>query len=64
MIVESLFDGKYKVVKENGKELILTLDEVMKIQQEGREKRKNAEAELVKIEAEMRDKIIEVSRKS
>ncbi|MCM1026799.1 MAG: toxic anion resistance protein [Roseburia sp.] len=44
--------------------LISTLDEVMKIQEEGREKRKNAEAELQKIESEMRDKLLELSRKN
>ncbi len=45
--------------------LISTLDEVMKIQQEGREKRRNAEAELQKIEGEMREKLLELSsRKS
>lgn len=44
--------------------LIATLDEVMKIQDEGREKRKNAEVELQRIEAEMRDKLIEISKKN
>ncbi len=42
--------------------LITTLDEVMKIQEEGREKRKNAEIELQKIEMEMRQKLLEMSR--
>jgi len=42
--------------------LISTLDEVMKIQEEGREKRKNAEIELQKIEAEMRQKLISMSK--
>ncbi|MBE5892284.1 MAG: toxic anion resistance protein [Lachnospiraceae bacterium] len=41
--------------------LISTFDEVMKIQQEGREKRKNAEIELRRIENEMRDKLLEMS---
>ena len=43
--------------------LISTLDEVMKIQTEGREKRAAAEAELQKIEAEMREKLIEMSNR-
>ncbi len=43
--------------------LISTLDEVMKIQDEGREKRKNAEVELRKIEAEMRSKLMEMTTK-
>lgn len=44
--------------------LIATLDEVMKIQSEGREKRKNAETELRRLENEMRDKLMEVSKNS
>lgn len=42
--------------------LIGTFDEVMKIQEEGREKRKNAEIELQKIENEMRAKLLEMSK--
>ena len=42
--------------------LISTFDEVMKIQEEGREKRKNAEIELQKIENEMRTKLLEMSK--
>lgn len=42
--------------------LISTLDEVMKIQEEGRQKRAAAEAELQKIEAEMRTKLLEMSK--
>lgn len=44
--------------------LISTLDEVLKIQQEGREKRKSAEAELRRIENEMHDKLLDLSRQS
>jgi uncharacterized protein YaaN involved in tellurite resistance len=44
--------------------LISTLDEVLKIQQDGREKRANAEVELQKIENEMRDKLLEASKRS
>ena len=42
--------------------LISTFDEVMKIQEEGREKRKNAEIELRRIENEMRNKLLEMSK--
>jgi len=35
---------------------------VMKIQADGREKRKNAEVELQRIEAEMREKLLNMSR--
>lgn len=44
--------------------LIETLDEVMQIQKDGREKRKNAEIELGRIENEMKDKILEISKES
>lgn len=43
--------------------LISTLDEVMKIQEDGRAKRKSAEQELLRIEKEMRDKLLDMSRK-
>lgn len=42
--------------------LISTLDEVRKIQDEGRQKRQNAEIELQRIENEMRSKLLEMSR--
>jgi len=42
--------------------LISTLDEVMKIQEDGRQKRAAAEAELLKIEADMREKLLEMSK--
>lgn len=44
--------------------LISTLDEVLKIQKDGREKRANAEAELQKIENQMREKLLEASGNS
>ena len=44
--------------------LISTLDEVMKIQEEGRAKRRSAETELIRIEDEMRQKLLAVSRSS
>lgn len=42
--------------------LISTLDEVMKIQEDGREKRKLAEVELQRLENEMRTKLLAMSR--
>lgn len=42
--------------------LINTFDEVIKIQEEGRAKRKSAEEELRRIEDEMRQKLLDVSR--
>lgn len=44
--------------------LISTLDEVLKIQEDGRAKRKSAEQELGRIENEMRQKLLDVSRTS
>ena len=44
--------------------LIETFDEVMQIQAEGREKRRAAEEELGRIETEMKDKILQISRES
>ncbi len=44
------------------KSLIETLDEVLKIQTEGRQKRTAAEVELRKLEAELREKLLEVRK--
>lgn len=51
-----------ETLKATNQTLISTFDEVMKIQTEGREKRKAAEAELQQIENEMREKLLEMSR--
>jgi len=51
-----------ETLKATNQTLINTLDEVMKIQTEGREKRKAAEAELQQIENDMRQKLLEMSR--
>lgn len=51
-----------ETLKETNQQLISTLDEVMKIQSEGREKRRLAEAELQNIEGEMRQKLLEISK--
>lgn len=44
--------------------LIETFDEVMQIQADGRAKRAAAETELVRIETEMKDKILQISKES
>ena len=41
---------------------ISTLDEVVKIQAEGRQKRQNAEAEMQKMESELKNKLLEMSK--
>lgn len=48
-----------ETLKQTNKMLIETMDEVLTIQQQGREKRRNAEAELATIEVELRAKILE-----
>lgn len=48
-----------ETLKHTNQMLIETMDEVLTIQQQGREKRRNAEAELATIEGELRAKILE-----
>lgn len=50
-----------ETLKATNESLISTLDEVMKIQQEGKEKRRTAEAELNRIENELKQKLLELS---
>lgn len=52
-----------ETLKSTNKTLISTFDEVIKIQDEGRKKRKEAEAELRNIENEMRSKLLEISNR-
>lgn len=52
-----------ETLKQTNETLISTLDEVMQIQEEGRTRRREAEAELVQIENAMREKLLEMSRK-
>ena len=49
-----------ETLKTTNESLISTLDEVMKIQQEGKEKRRTAEAELNRIENELKQKLLEI----
>ena len=49
-----------ETLKTTNQMLIETMDEVLNIQQQGREKRRNAEAELATIEGELRAKILEI----
>ena len=51
-----------ETLKQTNKMLIDTMDEVLTIQEQGREKRRNAEAELATIEGELRAKILETRR--
>ena len=51
-----------ETLQQTNQTLISTLDEVLKIQEEGREKRIAAEAQLTQIETEMREKLLEMSK--
>ena len=51
-----------ETLKQTNQQLISTMDEVLAIQQQGREKRKAAEAELATIEDELRRKMLETRR--
>lgn len=50
-----------ETLKATNQTLISTLDEVVKIQEDGRQKRRAAETELRNIESEMRSKLLEIS---
>lgn len=49
-----------ETLKATNESLIQTLDEVMRIQTEGRQKRKEAEAEMVRLEGELKDKLLQL----
>ena len=52
-----------ETLKHTNEQLISTLDEVLRIQEEGKQKRAAAEVELVNIESELKQKLLEASRK-
>lgn len=49
-----------ETLKHTNESLISTLDEVLRIQEEGRQKRQEAEAELGRIEGELKQKLLEI----
>ena len=49
-----------QTVKYTNEQLIATLDEVIRIQEEGRQKRRAAEAEIGRIEAELKSKLLDI----
>ena len=51
-----------ETIQHTNQQLISTLDEVLQIQNEGRQKRQQAEVELRKIEGELKQKLLEVRR--
>ena len=51
-----------ETLKATNQALIETFDEVMKIQEEGRQKRKEAEAEMLRMENELKNKLLEIRK--
>ncbi|MCR1840245.1 toxic anion resistance protein [Murimonas intestini] len=51
-----------ETLKNTNESLISTLDEVMKIQQEGRQKRQEAELEMQRMEGELKSKLLQLQR--
>ena len=51
-----------ETLQKTNADLIQTLDEVIRIQQEGHEKRKAAEAEMRRMENELKDKLLEIRK--
>ena len=49
-----------ETLKHTNEQLISTLDEVKRIQDEGREKRRAAEEELGRIEGQLKEKLLQV----
>ena len=51
-----------ETLQHTNQQLITTLDEVIQIQRDGAQKRKEAEAELGRIEGELRQKLMELRK--
>ena len=51
-----------ETLKKTNESLISTLDEVVRIQAEGRQKRMDAEAELARMEGELKNKLLQLSK--
>ena len=49
-----------ETLKATNEALISTLDEVMRIQEEGRQKRREAEVEMQRLESELKNKLLEI----
>ena len=51
-----------ETIKHTNEQLISTMDEVLRIQAEGKEKRRTAEQELSQIEQELKTKLLQASK--
>ena len=49
-----------ETLKKTNTDLIQTLDDVLKIQKEGRLKRREAEAEMARMENDLKNKLLEI----
>ena len=49
-----------ETLRQTNQSLIQTLDEVVKIQDEGRQKRREAEAEIGRLEGELKQKLLDI----
>ena len=50
-----------ETLKKTNADLIATLDDVLKIQSEGRQKRQAAEAEMARMESDLKNKLLQIS---
>ena len=50
-----------ETLKLTNESLVSTLDEVMNIQEEGRRKRREAEAEIARLEADLKNKMLQLN---
>ena len=50
-----------ETITHTNQQLVSTLEEVVRIQDEGRAKRRESEAELVRIEAELKKKLLDIN---
>ena len=60
---QALLTLNMETLKATNQSLISTLDEVMNIQEEGRRKRREAEAEIARLENELKDKMLQISQR-
>ncbi|MCF0132261.1 MAG: toxic anion resistance protein [Blautia sp.] len=52
----------FETLQQTNAQLIQTLDDVLKIQEEGREKRRSAEIEMAKMESDLKSKLLEIRK--
>ena len=58
------YNSKYLFTAHHGDDLIETIQETLRIQKEGKEKRRNAEIELSVMEEDLKNKLLEMSNQN